>query len=174
MIFSKLKNIHKDPILLLILFTMASSSMISFFMVNSNIHKIEMLESEIRDNKMMISELSDNVNQKYSQVNALVLLNFVTNKNDEKAEMVKEKYLEVLPNLTVTSSVMEILEEFEKYRGEQFEKINDSYAEQISLEKEQSALEMKNKIYSAIATMLQIIGLVLIFIRRDSSVENIY
>lgn len=174
MTISKIKTLHKDPILLITLFAMIASTLISFLLVSKNNHKIDILESEIRDKKAMIRELSANISQKQNQVNALLLLDFVAEKKAKEAEKIKEKYLRILPKLNVKSSAMEILEEFEKQRNAQFEQIDNFYITQISLEKEKQVLEQKNKIYGSIATFLQIIGLALIILRKDFSLDNLY
>lgn len=171
---NKLKRLLKDPILLLTLFAMIASTLISFLLVNRNYHKINMLESQVRDKKIMIRELLDSVNQQYTQVSVLVLLDFMTEKSDEKTQLVRKKYFDVLPNLDQESTAIDILEEFEKERKNKFERIDNLYIEEVYLEKQQNELEQKNKIYSAIATLLQIIGLALIIVRKDFSLDNLY
>jgi len=171
---SKLKCLLKDPILFLTLFAMIASTLISVFLVSQNYHKIDILESEVSSKKIKIRELRENVNQKYNNVSVLVLLNFVADQDDERTKMVKKKYLNILPNLNVTSSEIEILEEFEKERGNKFDEIDGLYIDQVYLEKQQYSLEKRNKIYSAIAALLQVIGLALIIVRKDFSLDNLY
>ena len=101
MFISRLRALLKDPILLLTLFAMIASTLISFLLVNKNYHKINMLESQARDKKIMVRELLDSVNQQYTQVSVLVLLDFMTEKNDEKTKLVRKKYFDVLPNLDI-------------------------------------------------------------------------
>lgn len=171
---SKVKLLFKDPILFLTLFAMIASTLISVFFVSQNYHKIDMLESEVSNKKMKIRELREDVNQQYNNVSVLVLLNFVANKSDAKTKRVKEKYVHILPNLNVDSSAIDILEAFEKERGARFNEIDGLYIDQVYLEKQQYSLEMKNKIYSAIAALLQVIGLALIIVRKDFSLDNLY
>jgi ribosomal protein L14E/L6E/L27E len=171
---SKLKIIYKDPILLLTLCSMVASTFISFFLVNANNHKINILESQIRDRKLMIQDLSNKIEQKRSQVTTLVLLDFIADKNKEKTKKVKEKYLHILPNLNDKSSAVDILEEFENHRKDEYGEIDNVYIEQISMERERQNLDQTNKTFSSIATLLQIIGLALIIVRKDLSIDNLY
>lgn len=161
----KTRPLYKDPVLIITLFTMIGSSLISFFLVNENSDKINIISSQINEKKATIRELSHNVNQKRSQIDALVLLNLMTDKDDKKINKVKEKYLQIIPNISLESSTVEILEEFDKYRYKNFDHINDIYIEQIDLEQEEYELEQKNKIYISLATFLQVISLALIVIR---------
>jgi len=174
MVISRLRSLLKDPVLVLTLCAMIASTLISFLLVNRNDHKVVMLESEVSAKKVKIRELTDNINQKYSNVSVLVLLSFVSDENDEKSRIVKEKYLNILPNLDAKSSVVEILESLEKERSNKFEEIDALYIDQVYLENQQYILEKKNKIYAAIATFLQVIGLVLIIVRKDFSADNLF
>ena len=174
MTISKLKTLLQDPVLLITLSCMIASTLISFFLVNKNIYKVDVLESQIRDQKTMVRETSENVNQKRVQVDAAILLDAVIDHNDPEDMLLKKKYLYILPNLNEDSSGVEIIEEFDKYRNSEFDKINDVYIEQIYLENDKASLERKNKICSSIATLLQVLGLAFIIIRKDLSIDNLY
>jgi hypothetical protein len=173
MSISKLKVLYKDPVVLLTLCTMIASTMISSFLVHKNSYKIGTIESEIRDKKMMISDVSYSVNQKRSQIDTLILLDSITDKNDKKMHPIRKKYLQTFPNLNEESSEVEILDEFEKYRGAEFDRINDVYIAQVALEEIKDELGRKNKMYSSLATLLQVIGLALIIVRKDLSIDSI-
>lgn len=170
---AKLK-ILGNPILLITLCCMIASTLISFFLVSKNNYNIDMLELKINDQKTLIREVAYTVNQKRIQVDAVILLSALANQNNKDVTRLKEKYLQIFPHLTVSSSGVEILEAFETYRNVKFNEINDVYIEKTILEQEKFSLGRKNKIYASIATLLQIIGLAFIIIRKDFSVDNLY
>ena len=174
MTLTKLKKLLKDPTLLTTLSCMIASTLISFFLVSKNNFKIDMLESEIRDQKIILSDTKNQVNQKRIQVDSVILLNAVMDKKSKKNKNLKERYLHSFSNLNANSSGIEILLEFEKYRNLKFNKINDIYIKQIALEEKKDLLGRKNKIYGSIATLLQVLGLALIIIRKDLSLDSFY
>lgn len=168
------KKIFKDPILFVTILAMVASTLTTFFLVNKNYQEINFLESKIQNKKIKIQNLSNNINQRYAQLSTLVLLESGPLKKDQRTEIIKNKFLDIVPDLDDEYSIIDALNEFEEDRINKINLINDLYIEQISLDIDVNDLVRNINIYTALAAFFQITGLVMIIIRKDFGADDIY
>lgn len=154
-------------VLVLALSMMVSSAMISYFFVRQNEPRLASLRIEAQNKQALIRDVWNNIVTKESRADIAILLSVLPLKDGADIQAIKRNYLFDFPELTETSSALDIIKAAKKETTQSGEYIDNLYLEQVTVQNKISEIESKNKLYSDIAFFLQILSLVLIILRKD-------
>lgn len=147
---------------------MVSSAMISYFFVRQNEPRIASLRMEAQSKQALIRDVWNTIVKKESRADIATLLSTLPVKDGTDIQAIKRNYLIDFPELTETSSAVDIIKAAKKETMKSGEYIDNLYLEQVTVQNKISEIESKNKLYSDIAFFLQILSLVLIILKKDS------
>ncbi len=157
----------------IILFTavlmMIASALISYFIVKQNEPKITLLKIEIQSKQALIRDIWTNIGQTDAKANSAVLISVLVDHKNEAVLKLLDYYLSGFPNLKENTNVFEILKALDQDKKNNIDIINNLYIEQENLQNKITELESLNKFYSDIAFFLQILSLVIIILKKDTS-----
>lgn len=145
-------------LVLIAIFMMVSSAAISYFLVRANEPRIDELRLEIQSKQISGRDLWNNINKRESKLDIAIIISLLDKKN-------LHKYVPEFESKNIDLS----LKDFGIFRQSNIDRINKLYMEEKALEAKILELKRESKIYSDIAFFLQIFGLIIIILKKDTS-----
>lgn len=150
---------------------MIISALITHFVIMKNQPILDSLKVSAQSKQALIREVWGAVGKKESRADIAILISVLPTKNDKDISYIKKRYLRDFPNLTESSSVLDIAAAVDLESGISGEYIDKLYLEQASIQGEISEIESNNKRYAEIAFFLQTLSLVLIILRKEPNIH---
>ncbi len=163
----KSKKIYGYCMIVFAVFMMMSSALISYFYVKKNEQHLFSLKMEEENKQFFIRDIWNNISNQENRANTMVLISILSVKENKNAVEIKNLYMKEFPTLNNDSSLLDILDAVENEKKSDIEKINSLYLEQISIERQIENIERTNNLYANIAIFLQVLGLVLIMLKKE-------
>lgn len=146
---------------------MVSSALISYFLTRQNDLQISVLNMEMQNKQTLIRDIWNNVGKRESKADIAILILMLANKDNKDIPELKEYYLSEFTELKNDATVLDILKAVDHEKKANIEYINDLYLEEVVIQNKISNLEQSNKLYSNVAFFLQILGLLLVIVKKD-------
>ena len=163
----KSKNFFGVFILFFAIAMMVSSALISYFLTRQNDLQISVLNMEMQNKQTLIRDIWNNVGKRESKADIAILILMLANKDNKDIPELKEYYLSEFTELKNDATVLDILKAVDHEKKANIEYINDLYLEEVVIQNKISNLEQSNKLYSNVAFFLQILGLLLVIVKKD-------
>ena len=148
------------------LFAIISSAMITFFFIKENDIKIAELKMQIEEKQNIIKDSWNDLSLRESKAGIAIILSLLDDKVAGSDQVIMDYLLLNFPEIKNGKNFLkDILNAVKQDQESDF--INSNYEEQIELQRKASAIEKESRFYYNLALFFQTIALFMAVLNRD-------